>query len=474
LDPDPYLQSIGLAYEQSTILLFTQNTSGMGVLLFILILLSALISGSEVAFFSLSPTDIKQLEEDNTQTSKRIIRMRSEHKKLLATILISNNFVNIAIVIVSQLFLTQIISEEALVGMAELLNSWPLLNYFEPMQLAAAFHIIVTVVLVTSILVLLGEIVPKLYANSNNIQFAVLMIYPLEFFKIIFSIPSRILIKFTSGLEKHIVNSSLYQTGSTREDIDKAIDITISDKVHSRQDADILKGIVNFGDVSAKQVMTPRVDVASLELTQSYKDVMKLVKDSGFSRIPVYHEDLDQIEGLLYVKDLLGHSDESEDFNWQDLIRKQVHYVPEHKKIDDLLREFQSKRIHMAIVVNEYGGTMGIVTLEDIMEEVIGEIMDEFDEDNDIEYIKLDDHNFVFEGKTLLNDVCRVIGYKTGYFDNVKGNSDSLAGLVIEIVGRIPRVEKEVKVNGISLKVISATTRRIEKINLRIDDQQHD
>jgi len=272
-------------------------------------------------------------------------------------------------------------------------------------------------------------------------------------------------------MEKRLASSSS-QNLTSREDIDAAIDLTVtSSSESSAQEADILKGIVNFGDISARQIMHPRMDIVALDESAGFREVMKIVRDSGYSRLPVYREDLDNIVGILYVKDLLEAGEESDDFRWQDLIRKSVLFVPEAKKIDELLREFQKKRMHMAIIVDEFGGTAGIATLEDIMEEVVGDIKDEFDMDEEIDYIKISDNNFILDGKTLLNDVCRVIGENTGFFDNVRGEADSLGGLILEIIGSIPSSEKEINIGHLNLKVISVTRRRIEKVSIFINDK---
>ena len=467
MDPDPYSITDQEVSSQMAILVESQPI--LALLLFLLIAFSALISGSEVAFFSFSPTQLRDLAESKESSSHRILALRADSKKLLATILIANNFVNIAIVLVSQMLLTNLFGKDGFESSANWLNTSLFGGSLDTAILAVIISFIITVVFVTAALVLLGEIVPKVYANVNNERFASLMSLPLSFLIILFTPFSRLLIQMTSGLENRIINSRLYQTGGSREDLDTAIELAVTDSQDADQEVGLLKGIIKFGDVTTKQVMKPRVDIVAVDKTTNFAELMKIVKSSGYSRIPVYNEDLDHIEGILYVKDLLGHTEEDASFEWNSLMRNQIYYVPEHKKIDDLLRDFQLKRVHMAIVVNEYGGTMGIVTLEDIMEEVIGEIKDEFDDDNDVEYIKLDEYNYIFEGKTLLNDVCRVIGEPTGYFDDLKGNSDSLAGLVIELLGHLPKAEKEIKVKDYHLKAITVTNRRIEKINLRKD-----
>jgi len=265
------------------------------------------------------------------------------------------------------------------------------------------------------------------------------------------------------SMEKSLGNNNS-QSLTSKEDIDTAIDLTVTNNSDSStQEADILKGIVNFGDISAKQIMHPRMDIVALEVTAGFKEVMKTVKESGYSRLPVYKEELDNIVGILYVKDLLAHT---------DLIRSSVLFVPESKKIDELLREFQLKRMHMAVIVDEYGGTAGVATLEDIMEEVVGDIKDEFDNDEEVDYIKISENNYIVEGKTLLNDVCRIIGENTSYFDSVRGEADSLGGLILEIIGTIPSSEKEIMIGNLTLKVVSVTKRRIEKVSLIIHEKQ--
>lgn len=467
MEPDSYSDII------SVIIIPLAATPGtflaMGLLLF-LIISSALVSGSEVAFFSLSPNDLHALEDEESATNKRILLLRQKPRKLLATILISNNFINIAIVLVSNYVLRNLIGEKELLSIGEFLQEKLRLSGIASAELLAEiFNFSISVAGVTFVLVLFGEVIPKIYANLNNLKFARIMSTPLNFFSIFFGPFSSVLVGWSSSFEERINKARSSSSGTTKEDIDKAIELTVGDSENAEVEADMLKGIVKFGDVSVKQIMKSRVDITSLDVSINFKEVMRVIKDSGFSRIPVYKEDFDNIVGILYIKDLLGHTDEDQDFNWQSLIRDSVLYIPESKKIDDLLKDFQLKRTHMAIVVDEYGGCDGLVTLEDVMEEVIGDIKDEFDEEEEVEYIKLDHNSYIFEGKSLLNDVCRIVGLNTDFFDAVRGDADSLAGLLIEMLGRIPRQEREIKYNNITFKVISVTKRRIEKINLRIE-----
>ncbi len=463
LEPPPNLGLFGLML----FLLFSSNVFIPVLALIVLIIFSALISGSEIAFFSLSSSDIAALNQDDSPSAKKIISLRKSPRKLLATILIANNLVNISIVLISDIITRELIGNDQL----NKIGAWLYAHGFSwagtPATLAEYFNLLVTVIGATAILVLFGEIAPKIYANINNLKFARMMASPISFLKTFFSPVSGLLVKFSSRIESKLAGKNMSTSNSRKEDLDAAIDITVVEEGNSEGEADILKGIVKFGDVSTRQIMKSRVDVVALDIDTPFDEVLKIIKQTGYSRIPVYKEDFDNLEGILYVKDLLGHTDKGKDFNWNNLIRKSILYVPESKKIDDLLKEFQSKRTHIAIVVDEYGGSQGIVTLEDVLEEVIGDIKDEFDESDELDYIKVGPDSYIFEGKSLLNDVCRIIDVDTNYFDEVKGESDSLAGLIIEMTGSIPKKDTEVKYKDICLKVISVSNRRIEKINLQ-------
>lgn len=456
--------------------LLSANTTDVNSLVFsfilflLLLVASGLVSSSEVAYFSLAIKDVKLLEEEASKSSERVLALKQKPRYLLATILIANNFINIAIVIVSEQIIRVLLGEETLAAIGLWLHQYLFFGLVSSTTLASLFNFLVTVVGVTFILVLFGEGMPKIYATINKIKIVHLMGLPLSALMYIFSPLSKILVGWSSAMEKSLVSNNT-QNFTSKEDIDAAIDLTVTIKSgSSAQEADILKGIVNFSDISARQIMHSRMDIIAVEETESFKDLMKIVKDSGYSRLPVYKEDLDNIIGILYVKDLLAHTEENEHFQWQNLIRNSVLFVPESKKIDELLREFQLKRTHMAVIVDEYGGTAGIATLEDIMEEVVGDIKDEFDNDDDVDFIKISENNYIFEGKTLLKDACRIIGENTTFFDDNRGEADSLAGLILEVVGHIPSSEKEVTIGHITLKVITVTKRRIEKISLTVND----
>jgi gliding motility-associated protein GldE len=442
----------------------------LNVLLFCVLLVgSALISGSEVAYFSLSVGDIRELEEDTSASAKTAIRLRLMPEYLLATILVINNFINIAIVLVSDTIFKEIIGSHNLNRIGQWLHHNIFGGLFSAEGLASGFNFFVTVVAVTFILVLFGEAIPKIYATVNKMKLVHFMAGPLSVFSKLLSPLNSILVGWTTVIEKRLKKNN---TGSTsKEDLDTAIDLTVGiDRETSVREADILKGIVNFGDISAKQIMKSRLDVVALDIETHFRDVIKLVKESGFSRLPVYKDDLDVIKGILYVKDLISYADESEDFKWQNLIRKNILFIPESKKIDELLKEFQAKRTHMAIVVDEYGGVQGLATLEDIMEEVIGEIRDEFDQEDEVDYKRLSENHYVFDGKTLLNDVSRIIGLNNYVFESLRNDSDSLAGLILEMTGQLPQEGQELRHENLNFKILSVTQRRIEKISIKIDN----
>jgi len=433
-------------YEQFT-LLSTTPIIGIGIAVVFLILLllsSAMVSGAEVAYFSLDNNDVDDLEKNGDDKSRRILTLIQEKQYLLATILVTNNFINIAIILVSAFILGNIL----------------------PGSMNGTLKFLIEVVLVTFLLVLFGEVSPKVYASSNNIKLAHIMSAPLVLLgKITYPI-TVLLVNATSIIENRI---SRYDTNQqvSMEDIDQAIELSVTDTQDAKKEIRLLKSIVKFGNVSVKQIMHSRVDVTALEQQTSYYELLKIVRESGYSRIPVYDDNFDNVTGILYAKDLLEHLNKSDDFKWADIVRP-AFFVPETKKIDDLLANFQEKRVHIAIVVDEYGGTAGLVTLEDVLEEIIGEIQDEFDDTQELDYTKIDDNNYLFEGKTMLNDVCRIIGTDTTTFDDIKGDSDSLAGLILELAGRLPKVNQVIEYANYRFLVIAADQRRIVQIKVTI------
>ncbi|MDA9774182.1 gliding motility-associated protein GldE [Saprospiraceae bacterium] len=447
------------------------NISAFGIISSILILIglllsSALISGSEIAFFSLSPKDEESLKVETTPSSIAILKLLENPSKLLATILIANNFINIGIVILSSFVLNLFIPA----GTVNLGGQWlseHVLSFWTSVQINSAVHFLITVVAVTFLLVLFGEVAPKIYASFNNLRFSKLMARPLKVLNTLFGPISNVLVNMSQTIEKKLASSTT--SNSTKEDIDQAIELAVNQHTNEESEADILRSIIKFTDLSVKQIMQPRTEVVGFEKSGDYHSLTKLIRESGYSRIPIFEENLDTIVGILYVKDLISHITETKDFNWAAEIRNKLIFVPETKKVNELLKDFQRERVHMAIVVDEYGGVSGLVTLEDVMEEVIGDIKDEFDDEEEMDYVKIDDNNYIFEGKTSLTDVARIIDVDSQVFDRYKGDSDSLAGLILEILGVFPKPDKEIKVEDIKLKVVSVNKRRIEKVSLTIN-----
>lgn len=409
----------------------------------VLLVIIALVSAAESAFFSLTPTEMEELKTSGTKTDEKILIFIDTPKRLLATLLISVNFLSIAIVILNSTF---VFGEEGLFDFA--LN--PLLGFF------------IQVVVITFLILLFGEVTPKIYATQNSLKATRTLVYFVQFLQGLFYPISSFLIFSTSLLDKLIKPKS---HNISIDELSQALDLTKDDDM-AEEDQKILKGIVKFGNTDVKQIMKPRIDVTAHEFGTGYKKLLEDITNFGFSRMPIYKETLDNIAGVLYTKDLLQYLDNGDDFRWQEIIRPPF-YIPENKKIDDLLREFQHKKIHLAIVVDEYGGTSGIVTLEDVIEEIVGEINDEFDDD-DLTYSRLDESNFVFEGKAHLNDVYRIIEIDGGEFEDVKGEADTLAGLIIEIEGRIPTKNEKIKFKNLIFTIESADNRKIKRVKITL------
>lgn len=409
------------------------------LVLILLLIMSALISGSEVAFFSLEPGDVEQLRKNKKHSSSQVLRLLSKPEKLLATILVGNNFVNIAIVILAS-FIT---------------NS--LIDFSDAPTLGFIFQVVV----ITFILLLFGEIVPKVYATHHQRTFALRMAPLLLLMEKIFRPMNSILINSTSFVNRRMMK---HRRNLSMDEISKALKLT--DQVELSEDKDILEGIVKFGSISVSEIMRSRLDISALDIEDNYGKVLELINTSGYSRIPVYSETLDNIKGILYIKDLLSHVNKESSFRWQSLIRPPF-FVPETKKIDDLLGEFQRGKIHMAIVVDEYGGTSGLVTLEDVLEEIVGDIADEFDEEQAF-FTQTGENEYIFDGKTMLNDFYKVVDCDENIFDDVKGEADTLAGLILEIKGEFPKINEEIVYKNFRLTVNSADARRIKKIKVSV------
>jgi gliding motility-associated protein GldE len=420
---------------------------GVFVGLFVIIVLlffSAVISGSEIAFFSLNPSQIREIRAKEMKKNKTIISLLEIPKRLLATILISNNFVNVGIVIIGS-YISSILFD---------FGQLPVLGF------------LVEVLVLTGIILMFGEILPKIFANQKPVEFVFFMCRPMKILVSIFYPLSSVLVKSTSLIDKKLANQS---SDISMSDISDAIEIP-ADKETREEETKILKGIVRFSDIEVKEIMRSRMDVVAIDATTSFGELIRIVVDSGYSRIPVYNDTLDNIKGILYVKDLLPYLANTNDFEWNFLLRT-AFFVPENKKINDLLQEIQEKKVHLAVVVDEYGGTSGIVTLEDIIEEIVGEITDELDTPEDaINFTKISDNTYIFEGKTSINDFCKVTGTADDAFDEIKGDADSLAGLILELLGEIPgRGEKVVYLN-FEFIITIVDNRRIKQIKVIIND----
>ncbi len=412
------------------------------VAMVVLLLLVALVSAAESAFFSLSPNDIDELNNSVKQRDQKVVVLINGPKRLLGTLLISVNFINIAIVILSTVVMRDLFTFSEENSIAEKL---------------------INIVAVTFLILLVGEVTPKIYATQNPLKISRRLIYFVSFLQKLFYPISSFLIFSTSLIDKIIKPKS---HNISVDELSHALDLT-SDEDIPEEDHKILQGIVKFGNTDVKQIMRSRMDVSAFEYEQGFKNLLESITTSGFSRVPIFRSSLDNIAGVLYTKDLLQYLNEEDGFHWQTIIRPPF-FVPENKKIDDLLREFQYKKIHLAVVVDEYGGTSGIVTLEDVIEEIVGEINDEFDDD-DLVYSKLDDNNFVFEGKAHLNDVYRIAGIDGEEFEEAKGESDTLAGLIIEIEGRIPTKNEKIHFGNLAFTIESADNRRIKRVKITVD-----
>lgn len=410
----------------------------------LLLFASALVSGSEVAFFSLGPAENDTLANDKSDNSARILELNRTPERLLATIVIANNFVNVAIVILSSYIV------------AESFN-------FDDNPVWISF--VLQIGVVTFLLLLLGEVIPKVYATNNALSLAYTMALPLTILRKVFYPLSGILISGTDFISKRVKKRT---AEFSPDELEHALELTKDEQITPEEEK-ILKGIARFGNTDVKQILTPRTEVLAFDYDTPFRDLLEELLENGYSRVPVYRNSLDNVAGILYLKDLLPHSEE-EDLTWQKLLR-QAYFVPENKKLDDLMQEFQVKKVHLAIVVDEYGGTTGIVTLEDIIEEIVGDITDEYD-DEDIFYSKLDEQNYVFEGKTPLVDLYKILDIEGENFEEAKGESDTLAGFILEISGKIPPKNEKVRFEDYLFTVEAADKRRVKRVKITLPEPE--
>tara|TARA_X000000368_G_scaffold211053_1_gene166790 strand:+ start:28182 stop:29489 length:1308 start_codon:yes stop_codon:yes gene_type:complete len=413
------------------------NTDVLWSFLAILLLLvfSAFISASEVAYFSLTSTDLKEMDDNNVRL------LLQEPNQLLATILIVNNFINVGIVVISAYFTSISVS----------------------FPKDSSLEFIFQVVIITTLLLLFGEIMPKVYANNKAAAFSLRMSKVLILFKKAVYPLSYLLVNSINLIDKKLAAK---QIEISAEEMSKALDITEHES--EEEERRILRSIVEFGNTDVKEIMQSRVAISAIDKKTSFIEVLQIIIRSGYSRIPVFEDQIDKVLGILYIKDLIPHLDKADDFNWVELCRA-PYFVPETKMINDLLKNFQARKSHLAIVVDEYGGTSGLVTLEDVLEEIVGEINDEFDVDDNV-YSKLDEHNYIFDGKISLNDFLKITKEKADLFDKIKGESDTLAGLILEIEGIIPKIGTVCKVPPFTIVVESADLRKIKRLKVNINE----
>ncbi|HLV14378.1 MAG TPA: gliding motility-associated protein GldE [Xanthomarina sp.] len=409
-------------------------------LLIVLLMCSALISGAEVALFSLNRTDLENGLKENPNTFKIISTLLERPKKLLATILVANNFINIGIVI-----LFAFMSDFLFIGIVN-----PIIRF------------VVEVVVITFLILLFGEILPKIYASRNKIKFSNFMAYPLRVLDVVFSPISLPMRSITLGIHGKLGKQ---KSNLSVDQLSQALELT-SDEDTTREEHKILQGIVSFGNTDTKQVMRPRIDIFALNINQKYQEIIPEVINHGYSRIPVYEDNIDKIKGILYVKDLLPYIDRKQ-FDWTTLLREPF-FVPENKKLDDLMAAFQEKKVHLAVVVDEYGGTSGLISLEDIIEEIVGDISDEYD-DEDLVYSMLDDKNYVFEGKTPLKDFYKIIKLENEtHFENERGEAETLAGFVLEISGVFPKIGSKIPFEDYLFTIESIDNKRIKRLKVTL------
>ena len=416
-----------------------------GLVVLLLLLCSALISGTEVAFFSLNQSDISILN-DQTKGESTVVKLLNNPKKLLGTILITNNFINILIVL-----LFAALGDVIFKGFTYEIDA-----YFFTLSV----RFLIEIVLITFLILLFGEVLPKVYATRKSLEFASFMAKPVYVLNVLLTPLSTPLIALTNVVENRLGNKN---NNLSIERLSQALELT-SDDATTKDEQKILEGIVTFGNTETVQIMKPRTDVCAISDTESYEQVLATILKNGYSRNPVYQDNIDNIVGVLYAKDLLAHLNKK-NYKWQNLIRAPF-FVPENKKLDDLLSEFQEKKNHLAIVVDEYGGTSGIVTLEDVIEEIVGDINDEFD-DEDLAYSKLDDNNYIFDGKVTIKDFCRVLDDEDEEkFEEEKGESETLAGLILEVSGKFPKKSDKIKFKNYTFTIEALDRKRIKQVKV--------
>lgn len=422
-----------------------QGTTFLAIALFVLLLISFIISGAEVALFSLNNKDVNMLKTKQHVSAKRIITLLEEPKEVYASLLIAGTFVNISIIVLSNFLINRFISFDKMGGLVELLSK---------------------VIVIAFVLVFFGKILPKVWATQNNLRFAYGCSFVIESLHLLLRRISKWIVSLADGIGKRAGGGKT--EAMSMKELDEAIDIK-TDEEASQEEKNIMKGIVKFRNISVKQIMRSRLDVSGIEYDLSFGDLVKRVEELHYSRLPVYKGSLDEVVGIVNTKDLIPYLNESENYDWH-LLMRQPYFVPELKLIEDLLKDFQQKRIHFAVVVDEFGGTSGIVTMEDVLEEIIGDIKDEFDEEESGNR-KLDDNNYIFEGKTMIHDMCKTMRLPMDTFDPVKGEGESLGGLVLEVAGEFPAVNAIVPCGDFDFTILETDNNRIQLVKVTIKPQ---
>ena len=440
MDPDSCISYLRDLCDGVTVVPPTMGAMIALILAILLLYASGFVSASEIAFFSLSPSDLSKIEENEHPSDSRIKALLDDSERLLATILISNNFVNVTIIMLCNFFFASVVD----FGNAKLLE-----------------FLLITVVL-TFLLLLFGEIMPKIYSAQNTLKFCRKAAPVISVLLSVFKPVSNLLVHSTFLINK--LTRKRKVPNLSVDDLSQALELT--DKNEISVESNMLKGIIRFGEETAEEVMTSRLDIVDLEINTPFPDVIKCIVDNAYSRIPVYEESRDNIKGILYIKDLLPYLDKGADFKWQNLIRP-AYFVPETKMIDDLLRDFQANKIHIAIVVDEFGGTSGIVTMEDIIEEIVGEINDEYDEEERT-YVKISENVYIFEGKTLLSDFYKLAEIDPDDFESVAGDADTLAGLLLELKGEFPILHEVINFDRYRFEILEMDARRIVKVKVTV------
>ncbi len=440
MDPDSCISYLRDLCDGVTVVPPTMGAMIALILAILLLYASGFVSASEIAFFSLSPSDLSKIEENEHPSDSRIKALLDDSERLLATILISNNFVNVTIIMLCNFFFASVVD----FGNAKLLE-----------------FLLITVVL-TFLLLLFGEIMPKIYSAQNTLKFCRKAAPVISVLLSVFKPVSNLLVHSTFLINK--LTRKRKVPNLSVDDLSQALELT--DKNEISEESNMLKGIIRFGEETAEEVMTSRLDIVDLEINTPFPDVIKCIVENAYSRIPVYEESRDNIKGILYIKDLLPYLDKGADFKWQNLIRP-AYFVPETKMIDDLLRDFQANKIHIAIVVDEFGGTSGIVTMEDIIEEIVGEINDEYDEEERT-YVKISENVYIFEGKTLLSDFYKLAEIDPDDFESVAGDADTLAGLLLELKGEFPVLHEVINFNRYRFEILEMDARRIVKVKVTV------